>query len=270
MTCKEKLIADHPEWTEERIDRIIKHNCPSDCGYLEDPTDEDGEPICYKHCSECWDREIPETENKKENEEMKVCEFTCEEKAKLIEEIETLRGDVEMREEENQGLRNKLAEHAQQIGNQRNLIVRRDEVIYDYRSKLKNLNQTNEDLANKLAVERAMVERLEVMVTTRDEEIAKLVKEIEEFEEAVKAKNERISELCARIDKLDEARYIEQDITMTKELFDKFNSCGTECALHPTDIARGIARHMRNKYDALIYVGFSHDDAMSLIPMWTD
>lgn len=187
MTCKEKLIADHPDWTEERIVNYIKNGCPSDCGYLEDPTDEDGEPICYKHCSECWDREIPETppcgsedvldklehENEKEKENM----CTCAKIIAYMNENQILKGHIEQ------------------------------------------LNKTNEDLANKLAAARAETERTvdawEACSELRDnmaEKIAELEdrvfeqsREIEKMSDAHKIDVDTIRMLHARIEELNEA-----------------------------------------------------------------
>ena len=57
-----------------------------------------------------------------------------------------------------------------------------------------------------------------------------------------------------------------------KELFEQYRmndiAIAKMCYEESTYIK--FARHIRSKYDALVNVGFSHDDAMSLIPMWTD
>lgn len=56
MTCKEKLAKEHPEWTEEKIDKHVRFGCP--LNYIDRPA------YCGvgkdSHCEQCWDREIPE------------------------------------------------------------------------------------------------------------------------------------------------------------------------------------------------------------------
>ena len=100
MTCKEKLIAEHPELTEEGIDYVIKErHCPSDYGYLDEPR------YCvveHSTCVKCWDREIPETTDtvcldpkdttEKEKEDMPITRKT---EAELVEEINALKKDLE-------------------------------------------------------------------------------------------------------------------------------------------------------------------------------
>lgn len=73
MTCKELIINEHPEFYDAMHD--IPSGCPNDYGYL--PTTPADCPWPYRHmhlCQACWNREIPEN-NDKENEEMK--ENTC-------------------------------------------------------------------------------------------------------------------------------------------------------------------------------------------------
>jgi predicted RNase H-like nuclease (RuvC/YqgF family) len=66
-------------------------------------------------------------------------------------------------------------------------------------------------------------------------------------------------------------KYCENDIQMTKKLafFAKDYNMWMRT---PSPISKyeQTAKHIRNKYEALIKAGFSHDDAMSLIPMWMD
>ena len=69
MTCWEKYIADHPH-IPRCIDglKCLPPGCPSNYGYLDDPSWCDGDGA---ECRMCWEREIPGTENdKKENENM--------------------------------------------------------------------------------------------------------------------------------------------------------------------------------------------------------
>lgn len=82
MTCREKLQLEYPDRIGDQWEGGCC-GCPSMRGYLDDPPEE----WCKKiRCAECWDREIPETENtKKENKTMANSKMT---KAELLEEIE--------------------------------------------------------------------------------------------------------------------------------------------------------------------------------------
>lgn len=67
MTCKEKLMLEDPAMITSHG---IAPGCPADHGYLGAPSDC---PWPYRHaktCLECWDREIPENDEK-ENKEIK-------------------------------------------------------------------------------------------------------------------------------------------------------------------------------------------------------
>ena len=88
MTCREKLKQMHPEWYEDQLDTFTRSYCPWEVGIDYPP-----EKVCRdSRCSECWNTEIPETENiKKENEVMNPNKMT---KAQMIEEIENARGHI--------------------------------------------------------------------------------------------------------------------------------------------------------------------------------
>lgn len=91
MTCREKLMLEYPGMIGTQYQGGCC-GCPSMRGYLEDPPKE----WCRKvRCYECWDREIPETEetdisnNEKENETMSVTVPVSKmTKAQMVEEIE--------------------------------------------------------------------------------------------------------------------------------------------------------------------------------------
>ena len=75
MTCKEKLIADHPSYNNCVIESIIKFNCPWAYNYLSEPEYCKDE---FPQCIDCWNREIPdERENAKKNSNPK-CDDTSE------------------------------------------------------------------------------------------------------------------------------------------------------------------------------------------------
>lgn len=92
MTCKEKLIADHPEWTKDDIEYNINTGCPSDYGYLPYPNK------CIVEsstCLKCWNREIPEIDEDENEEENIVTPTSRKTKAELLEEIEQLHKELE-------------------------------------------------------------------------------------------------------------------------------------------------------------------------------
>ena len=78
MTCREKLKLEHPEKIGSQWDGGC-YGCPHKYGYLDSE--------CEKYnCYDCWDREIPGTENiKKEKDIMNPTKMT---KAELLKEIE--------------------------------------------------------------------------------------------------------------------------------------------------------------------------------------
>lgn len=89
MTCREKLMLEQPGMVGTQYQGGCC-GCPSMRGYLEDPPEE----WCKKiRCTECWDREIPGTEetdisnNEKENEAMPISVSKMT-KAEMVEEIE--------------------------------------------------------------------------------------------------------------------------------------------------------------------------------------
>lgn len=88
MTLIEKLRKEHPEETNS-FDRPIY--CPTRYGYAECPLY--CEDIEYgnarKRCTDCWNREIPEEKEEKENKPMKKT------KAMLEEELEQKRAEIE-------------------------------------------------------------------------------------------------------------------------------------------------------------------------------
>ena len=85
MTRKEKLRMDHPDWSENQFRRIFRDSCPYEYGLDKDPGD------CVVNCINCWNKDIPETEEtKKENDIMPINVATTREvtKEELLKEIE--------------------------------------------------------------------------------------------------------------------------------------------------------------------------------------
>lgn len=60
MTCREKLMMEHPQDVDEHFDGGCA-GCPSDYGYLDNPEGCDSFRNIRHVCYACWDREIPET-----------------------------------------------------------------------------------------------------------------------------------------------------------------------------------------------------------------
>ena len=58
MTCKEKLIKDHPEWNEDKINEVVRADCPE---YYMNIGDPDWCTPFTDACKKCWNREFPDT-----------------------------------------------------------------------------------------------------------------------------------------------------------------------------------------------------------------
>lgn len=60
MTCRERLIKEHPELVDEGYKGGCS-SCPSDYNYMDDPNFCNlSSPLRDVYCRLCWDREIPE------------------------------------------------------------------------------------------------------------------------------------------------------------------------------------------------------------------
>ena len=251
MTCKEKYMREHPD---ESISEVIKNHCPHHFSYIDKldicPGCAVGEDC--ELCKLCWNREIPETldklehENKKEKENM--CE--CKEKAELIEQVKDYQSRLEEVTELWQAAKKNLAVYARRLESQVEIILRKDAVINDYRAKIDCVAQTNEDITNQLAAERAKVERLENMVRLRDEEIENL-------------RNMAVTSILTTRNP-----YIERNEVITA-LRNSIVKLENKFKVDELPYAR-YADHIHMKYKSLTDAGFSHDDAMGLIPMWDD
>ena len=89
MTCREKLQLEHPEFVGDFYDAGC-NGCPHHYGYLPIPDGCGSGGWDGITCTACWDREIPETENiKKENDIMPIESVNRNRmtKAQLLEEI---------------------------------------------------------------------------------------------------------------------------------------------------------------------------------------
>ncbi len=103
MTCREKLKLEHPEYIDTTYDGGCKA-CPHTYGYLPPPR---VDICCTLSCSECWDREIPETNIKKENDIMPTHAInvnTKRTKAELVEEIKLAHEHIQKMENQSKNL----------------------------------------------------------------------------------------------------------------------------------------------------------------------
>lgn len=87
MTCREKLIQDHPIYDEYIIDIITQEDCPSDFDYHGPKV---GCDVNDGNCWHCWNQEIID-EKEKENKSMTNTKKT---KTQLIEELEAAQANV--------------------------------------------------------------------------------------------------------------------------------------------------------------------------------
>lgn len=88
MTYREKAKMEHPELVNENEIGGVR-GCPSDLTGEDSPCAYPDKPICNDVCGACWDREIPGTENKKEEKTM------AKTKVELLEELENKKNEVE-------------------------------------------------------------------------------------------------------------------------------------------------------------------------------
>ena len=65
MTCREKLMMEHPEYISDRFCGDCR-GCPDDYGYLPPPENcwyTQYKNCDYGECRKCWDREIPDSDS---------------------------------------------------------------------------------------------------------------------------------------------------------------------------------------------------------------
>lgn len=270
MTCKEQLIAEHPEWNNVVLMKCMQTFTPN-------------EYFCIVCPEMAWDDDYPCAYTEPENEEG------------YFSELEALRDEVNTLVEKIKQLEVRIANQISTIENYREVNQELRSKLNEKESQLEGYRKTNEDLGNRLTDARIDISlkdeqianqkstimdymNIESKLNTRDDEINKLVEENETLKENIEKMGFEVdtnANIFIKPGKLnfatiEEKEYIDTDVTVTRKIADQFNSSSNNCAMYPTDIARSIARNIRNKYEALIYVGFSHEDAMALISMWTD
>lgn len=348
MTCREKLMQEHPEWDNLVISKCASIFTPNEYfnlegdelnwtdiypGEEEDVAVEYSEDLPLNYISErdavLAEYLIKQTDLKREFEVLKARATTQEDTIKnLMKNNADLRAKLEEKEEQlesyrktntaikleldvvkrviddldsqNESLKIDISNKDEQIENQRKIIMSNWDEECDCSSCEKNVDlekklQTREEEIRKLVNENDALRDKSEMANKQChlnaesrfkalEALAEKNKLLDEQLESINVLNTRYNDkakdfenLKANIEKMgfevDEDNNVIVHIdnphfATAEEIADRFDSCSAKCAMHPTDIARGIARSIRNKYDALIYVGFSHDDAMSLLPKW--
>jgi hypothetical protein len=301
MTCREKLKLEHPcELDPEQVGGC--NGCPSDYGYLPDPGD------CKEavwNCTKCWDREIPEIGNDKNPNFLLRIECFGEVMEWPLANPDTKETNGEKEMEEKYKYYYNRATELDLAGERREWLVNRikylqDTVIPAIEEEVRRRNVVLEDWKEQFASKEESLKVLQKRITYLDDDkrilnldIEKKAKEIKRLEGVIKeleelnvSKQNEIAELKKDNERLknkvnaltpsipplklkDDAfkKYCTNDVEMTKKLYMWNHDYGM---LHKSHNYHDTAMHMRRKYESLKAVGFSHDDAMSLIPMWTD
>lgn len=305
MTCREQLMSEHPEWNNVVLMKCMQTFTPNEyfCIVCPEMAWDDDYPCAYTE-PENEEGDISELEALRDEvntlvERIKQLEVrianqisTIDNYMKVNQELRSKLNEKESQLESyrktNEDLGNKLTDARIDISYKDEQIANQKSTIMDYMNIEYKLNTRDEEI-NKLVKEneelRKSVDILEDGIERREKETTDLHNEIgihircyDELKNNIKKMGFEVDDdgnVIVKLDKphfatIEEKKYIDTDIAMTRELADKFNSRSNNCAMYPTDIARAIARKMRDKYEALIYVGFSHEDAMGLIPMWSD
>lgn len=144
-------------------------------------------------------------------------------------------------------------------------VDRRDKVLADWKEEFPILRKENAELKKENKGFEEEITKLKLDIERKNERIKELIIDNDDLYAVNTALHEEIerSKLIIKGTPLSEVKkevfkqYCMNDIAITK-------LCYEESAYIK------IARHIRSKYNALVKAGFSHDDAMSLIPMWTD
>lgn len=94
MTCKERLILDHPNWSMKDVEDIISIECPELFGYLPDPDFCIGES---QDCVKCWNRDLSERKEP-EHFDIRKLEFVepTESHTDDTSEIDDLRSEIDI------------------------------------------------------------------------------------------------------------------------------------------------------------------------------
>ncbi len=176
------------------------------------------------------------------------------------------------------------------INNQRDIIARKEEILKDFQKQIGKLKLDNEKKADEIRGLSDVIKELEELNMSKQNENVVLKKgfeeEITKLKLDIERKNERIKELIidnddlyavntALHEEIERSKLVIKGTPLSevkKEVFNQY--CMNDIAItkmyYEESAYIKIARHIRSKYNALVKAGFSHDEAMSFIPMWTD
>lgn len=181
-----------------------------------------------------------------------------------------------------ENIRNENAELKDTIEHQK------DEIV-----KLKNLlfekNRAIEEQCNKIDEKEDYIGRLQMQITDMQEEIQKLKaelnsligysdldlvdkqQELERLKNLLKGKYYTIEQQLKVIDCYRKKEIRELKEKTNKDERDTIGYAPVNFVLEDSNSSYSeYAKHLMRKYEALTDSGFSHDDAMSLIPLWDD
>lgn len=198
--------------------------------------------------------------------------------------------DVKDLEDTNTALNNMKEGLYATINNQRDIIARKEEILKDFQKQISKFKLDNEKKADENRGLSDVIKELEELNMSKQNENVVLKKgfeeEITKLKLDIERKNERIKELIidnddlyavntALHEEIERSKLVIKGTPLSevkKEVFKQY--CMNDIAItkmcYEESAYIKIARHIRSKYNALVKAGFSHDDAMSLIPMWTD
>lgn len=302
MTCMDKLIAEHPEWSKAITMKCMQIFTPNEYFAL------DGQDLFWIDIYPGVVEECPEAEY--DAEQIRDYEARIEELQGTIDlqrdRLETLNDKIKLRDEEidklvkeNERLRKQLEPSndkenpyhwycndalVKEIKERDDLIkaikIRNDTLETNWRvvsdenkflrvekatqaESIKDLLESNDKMKEDIKLRDKENEELREQLDERDREIKKLFADNFEYAKQVDSLVKENRELCDKINKVVIEDYVKQDIATTREIAEKIKPIDER----PYD---RYASHIHMKYKALVDNGFSHDDAMALIPMWDD
>lgn len=204
MTCREKLKIEYPDKISEYgIGGCL--GCPSIYGYLPDP-----EYCIYSCnrgiCTKCWDREIPGTEETKEEVKMEKERkyYTCTEISQMSDFeknalIANLQNDIHIKDKECDELKVKLNAKDAKIHYLRSMYDDVNEKFEELRKDSSQLISKNVDLKRDMII-------LKDTVSDRESLIEKIKKDNTEICNCIKKNNETIGSLKKENEKLKRER----------------------------------------------------------------
>lgn len=195
---------------------------------------------------------------------------------------EELKDTIEHQKDEIVKLKNLLFEKNRAIEGQCNKID-------DMEDKIRELKCAIEGYRNKVDEKEDYIGRLQMQITDMQEEIQKIKaelnspigyldldlvdkqNELERLKNLLKGKDYTIEQQLKVIDCYRKKEIRELKEKLNKDEQDTVGYAPVNFILEDSNSSYSeYAKHLMRKYEALTDSGFSHDDAMSLIPMWTD